>query len=107
MFAIVGIPFVTQVYILYIGCFQTGVTHYVTAEVEVVVNGSGKFAKFRTIHGFAVSQAELLLLVQLVCGIQRGEEVVIIVESTAFALLVLPGIHDEFLAVVLITYSGI
>lgn len=73
--AAAGIPLIAHVEVVDIAVLQVEVALYITGQVKVVVDRRRYLAELRAVDTAAIAQSDLVLLIELIGSVGRGEEV--------------------------------
>lgn len=75
--AAAGIPLIAHVEVVDIAVLQVEVALYITGQVKVVVDRRRYLAELRAVDTAAIAQSDLVLFIELIGSVGRGEEVAV------------------------------
>jgi hypothetical protein len=104
--AAAGIPLIAHVEVVDIAVLQVEVALYITGQVKVVVDRRRYLAELRAVDTAAIAQSDLVLLIELIGSVGRGEEVAVTIVVALVARLVGLGVGDELNPVVFKADTG-
>ena len=101
------IPLISQVEVIDITVLQLSVSLHIAGKVEVVIHRRRYFTEFWAVNTAAIRQSHLVLVANLVCCIERWKNIICLVMTARFTLLVVTGIGDEFHIIMLEADTGV
>ena len=107
LLATAGIELITQVEVVDVTGFQIDVTLYVRSQIEVVIDRGRDLTELLPIDRLTIGETQLVLLVEGIGGVDRGEEIVIAIELALVTLDVVSCIRDQLHLVILVAHTGI